>query len=171
MVASENIIRYLSDPDAVVVGVGEIAIARHPKFLVTQALGSCVGVALYDPVLKQGGLAHIMLPNELDSAPDEHKHRFASSAVPALVDMLLTRGSARRRLQAKIAGGAKMFKADVVLSQVGARNVEEVKRQLTLLRIPIVAEDTGEHHARTVELRLDSGAYIVRSYQYGVKRL
>ena len=70
---------------------------------------------------------------------------------------------------ANIAGFKKV--ADAMLAQVGERNVEETKRQLALLSIPIVAEDTGERHARTVELRLDSGVYVVRSYQYGVKRL
>ena len=31
--------------------------------LVTYALGSCLGLAIYDPVNKFGGLAHLMLPN------------------------------------------------------------------------------------------------------------
>jgi chemotaxis protein CheD len=47
---------------AIVVGVGELAIAEHPQVLVTQALGSCVGVVLWDPVRRAGGMAHIMLP-------------------------------------------------------------------------------------------------------------
>ena len=64
-----------------------------------------------------------------------------------------------------------MFKADTTLATVGGRNVAEVKNQLRLLRIPILAEDTGEGHARTVELHLDTGEFLVRSYQYGVKRL
>ena len=161
----------LTDPNAVMVGVGQLAVAKHPDYLVTQALGSCVGLSLYDPILKQGGLAHIMLPTPFDTVVNGHEHRFASTAVPMMVKMLSESGSMRRRLEAKIAGGAAMFRADTLLAQVGERNVEEAKRQLALLNIPIVAEDTGERHARTVELRLDSGAYVVRSYQYGVKRL
>jgi chemotaxis protein CheD len=51
------------------------------------------------------------------------------------------------------------------------RNVTEVKRQLELMSIPLVAEDTGEAYARTLELTLQTGEVIVRSYQYGVRRL
>ncbi len=64
-----------------------------------------------------------------------------------------------------------MFKADSNLSNVGERNLEEVRHQLSLLRIPILAEDTGGSHARTVELRLDTGVLVVRSYMYGIREL
>ena len=161
----------LTNPNAVLVGVGQLAVSMHPEYLITQALGSCVGLCLYDPALKQGGLAHIMLPTPLDNTPEGQDYRFASTAVPLMVKMLSERGSARRRLKAKIAGGAAMFRSDALLAQVGARNLEETKRQLALLNIPIVAEDTGGRHARTVELRLDTGVYVIRSYRYGVKRL
>ena len=161
----------ITDPNAVVVGVGQLVVTRHPQYLITQALGSCIGLSLYDPILKQGGLAHIMLPTPFDSTLDGQEHRFASTAVPMMVKMLSERGSMRRRLEAKLAGGAAMFRADAILAQVGIRNIEETKRQLALLNIPIIADDTGERHARTVELNLDSGTYVVRSYQYGVKRL
>lgn len=137
----------------------------------TPALGSCVGVGLYDPALKQGGLAHIMLPNALDTAMPGAEARFASFAIPEMVRLLGVAGSPRRRLVAKIAGGATMFRADATISQIGKRNVAEVKRQLTLLGIPLAAEDTGERHARTVELHLDTGLLLVRSYLYGVRRL
>ena len=166
-----DIFEGVSDPNMVEVGVGEWAVTQHPRFLMTPALGSCVGLALYDPATKQGGLAHIMLPTPLDTAIEGNHDRFASRAVPSLVEALSDAGSPRRRLIAKIAGGAAMFKADTTLATVGGRNVAEVKNQLRLLRIPIHAEDTGESHARTVELHLDTGEFLVRSYQYGVKRL
>lgn len=161
----------LSDPNVVEVGVGGLAIARHPQFLMTPALGSCVGVALWDSMAKQGGLAHVMLPTTLNSAIPGNELRFASIAVPEMVRRLLAQGSPRRRLVAKIAGGATMFRADSAMAQIGMRNVAEVKRQLALLNVPLLAEDTGERHARTVELRLDTGELIVRSYLYGVTRL
>ena len=161
----------LNDPDMVEVAVGEFAIAEHPAFLMTPALGSCVGAALWDPVLKQGGLAHVMLPTSLESMSPGTEHRFASFAIPEMVRLLQDAGSPRRRLVAKIAGGANMFRANSSIAQIGSRNVAEVKRQLELLNIPILAEDTGERHARTVEFMLDTGVMVVRSYLYGVKRL
>ncbi|MDP2181544.1 MAG: chemotaxis protein CheD [Actinomycetota bacterium] len=160
-----------SDPNLVEVGVGMLAIAEYPKYLMTPALGSCVGVALYDATLRQGGLAHIMLPMPLDSGLVASEDRFASNAIPRLVSMLSEAGSPRRRLMAKLAGGAAMFRTDSALAQIGERNVAEVRRQLKLLNILVIAEDTGESHARTVELHLDNGTYVVRSYLYGVRKL
>lgn len=161
----------LEHPDMVEVGVGELATAQHPAYLMTAALGSCVGVCLYDSSLKRGGLAHVMLPNALESVMPGLETRFASFAVPELVRRLTASGSPKRKLVAKIAGGATMFSADSSMSQIGPRNVAEVKRQLELAGIPLYAEDTGERHARTIELRLDTGELVVRSYLYGVKRV
>ncbi len=159
------------NPNLIEIGVGELAVAQHPKFLMTPALGSCVGVALYDAALKQGGLAHVMLPTPLETRSVGNEWRFASCAIPEMVRLLAERGSPRRRLQAKIAGGSAMFRGDTVLSGVGERNIAETKNQLRLLNIPLLAEDTGERHARTVELHLDTGLFVVRSYLYGIKNL
>jgi chemotaxis protein CheD len=168
---ADKLFDSLRDHNRIEVGVGEIAIAQYPRYLMTPALGSCVGLALWDSTMKQGGLAHVMLPTPSETAQIGQEHRFATVAVPALAKMLADAGSPRRRLVAKIAGGSAMFKADTVLATIGQRNVEEVKSQLGLLNIPLLAEDTGESHARTVELHLDSGEFVVRSYVYGVKRL
>lgn len=160
------------DPDANVihVGTGEFAVAEHPSILMTPALGSCVGVALWDAYMHRGGLAHVMLPTPSESARDGNMDRFASVVIPKMIEEV-SGGAAPRRLVAKLVGGAAMFKTDNVMSSVGERNLEEVRRQLSLLRIPILAEDTGGSHARTVELRLDSGVLVVRSYMYGIREL
>lgn len=155
------------DPDLVEVGVGDLVIAEHPKRLMTPALGSCVGVAVWDPVAHRGGLAHVMLPAPSATAAEATSGRFASTAVPRLVSMLVESGSLQRRLQAKIAGGAAMFRSQTSIAHIGERNVAEVKRQLSLMSVPLVAEDTGETHARTIELLLDTGVLLVRSYKFG----
>jgi chemotaxis protein CheD len=160
-----------TDDSWVVVGVGEIAVAEHPLLLVTQALGSCVGVALWDSNRKAGGMAHVMLPTPGCTAAEGHTDRFASCAIPRLVSLLEAAGSPRRRLVAKIAGGAAMFGTDTVLSSVGERNISEVRVQLRQAGIAIRAEDTGGRHARTIEQHLDTGILLVRSYVYGIREL
>ena len=152
------------------IGVGEMAFGEAPQRLMTPALGSCVGVAIWDPMRHAGGLAHIMLPTP-NEVTDGTLDRFASYAIPALVEGLHRSGSIRRRLVAKIAGGAAMFAVDTMLSRIGERNIREVKRQLALLHVPILAEDTGGGHARTIELVLETGVLVVRSYQFGIKEL
>jgi len=158
------------DDNTVLITTGELAVAEYPKVLVTPALGSCVGVSLWDAFRRRGGLAHIMLPTAEDSRVEGRIERFASVAIPMLADAI-TAGSVTRRLVAKIAGGSTMFGQDAHVTSIGDRNVLEVKRQLALLRIPLVAEDTGGAHARTMEVYLDTGLVVVRSYRYGIKEL
>lgn len=152
------------------VGVGEIALGEAPDRLMTSALGSCVGVVVWDPARRVGAMAHVMLPDpggSVDGALD----RFASHAVPFVVGRMHRSGSMRRRLVAKLAGGAAMFAADTMLSSIGRRNVEAVRHQLALLHVPILAEDTGGGHARTIEFDLATGVLVVRSYQFGIREL
>ena len=145
--------------------------ATHPEYLVTKALGSCVGVALWDSVLQRGALSHAMLASPLNHQHPGNSERFVDFAIPEMVRRLEALGSKRRSLVAKMAGGASMFQFDGVLAGIGQRNIAEAKNQLKLLRIPLIAEDIGEQHARTVELHLDTGLFLVRSYMYGVIRL
>lgn len=160
-----------SDPNLLEIGIGQLIVAEAPKRLLTPALGSCVGVALYDAHAMRGGLSHIMLPSATGNGAAMHGGRFADQAIAKLVRMLDEAGSPRRRLRAKIAGGATMFRGEAPISTIGDRNVAEVKRQLTTMHIALEAEDTGESYARTIELELATGELIVRSYQFGVRRL
>jgi chemotaxis protein CheD len=151
------------------VGIGEIVVAEAPARLVCSALGSCVGVAIWDSSARRGGLAHVMLPSPARSGVESA--RFATVAVPRLVEELISAGSAKRRLVAKIAGGAAMFRGEAATEGVGERNIVEVKRQLALMSVHLLAEDTGEAHARTVELVLETGELTVRSNRFGIRRL
>jgi chemotaxis protein CheD len=153
------------------VGIGEYSVAGHPGRLIAPALGSCVGVALWDPNTRRGGLAHVMLPTPVSMSVNPESGRFASWAVPSLIELMIDAGSPRNRLVAKIAGGAAMFGDDPTGQGLGDRNVAEVKYQLRLAHIPVLAEDVGGRHARTVELHLDSGLLVVRSYNFGTCEL
>jgi chemotaxis protein CheD len=159
------------DPRQLIIGVGEIACGGHPRILVTQALGSCVGLTLWDPMTRLGGMAHIMLPTATDSVLQGHPERFASTAVPLLVEQLGQRGVPKRRLLAKLAGGAAMFGSESGLATIGQRNIAEVKAQLRRLGVPVRGEDIGGSHARTIELHLDTGILLVRSYMYGLREI
>jgi chemotaxis protein CheD len=171
LVARDDV-AYLSNADRHVnVGVGELETAAYPSILTTQALGSCVGIALWDPTRQTGGMAHVMLPSSEDTRMEGRLQRFATHAVPELIAVLESEGSSRRRLVAKIAGGAAMFKGDSMLAGIGARNIEEVRRQLHLAGVRLRAEDTGGDYARTIELHLDTGILLVRSYQYGIREI
>jgi chemotaxis protein CheD len=160
-----------ADPDQVIVGVGEIACANEPQVLITQALGSCIGLTLWDPRTHLGGMAHVMLPASPGDEFSGRRHRFADIAVPELIEMMVEAGAGRHRMIAKIAGGSAMFKGDSGLDSIGGRNAAAVLEQLEKCGLSVKAADTGGSHARTIELHLDTGVLHVRSYSFGMREI
>lgn len=158
--------------DMLVVGISDYKWAKNPNIFVTYALGSCVGICLYDRQLKIGGLSHIMLPDSnMFSRNETNRMKFADTAIIDLVQKLKGNGADLRRLTAKIAGGAQMFEVQPgsQMGTIGERNIESVKNVLNELRIPIIAEDTGLNYGRTVYFDLDTGIMKVQSLSRNVK--
>ena len=153
------------------VGMAEAKIAGDGDSLRTLGLGSCVGVAIYDPIRKIGGLGHIMLP--LSCGKTELPAKYADTGIPYLLNLMKDAGSSTRNMVAKLAGGAQMFAAttgsDIV--RVGPRNVEAVRQWLELAGLPIIAADVGGNMGRTVELFTDTGDFSIRTAQYGERWL
>lgn len=152
--------------EAIKVGIGDYKVANSPHSLITVALGSCVGIALYDPVSKVGGLSHIMLPDSTAFRGEKKVEKFADLAIPSLVEEMLKIG-ASSKLEAKIAGGASMFKLKntIAKEQIGQRNIAAVKKVLAEMQIPIVGEHTGEDYGRTMWLDLEDLTVRIRTAQ------
>ena len=147
------------------VGMADLNVCVAPNGIPTLGLGSCVGIALRDPVTKIGGLAHIMLPDSTSIRNNTNIPKFADTGIEELVKQVVAKGASRARLVAKIAGGAQMFafqtKSDMV--RIGERNVEASKKKLRELKIPILAEDTGKNYGRTVIFYPETGDFIIRA--------
>jgi chemotaxis protein CheD len=147
------------------VGMADLNVCVAPDSITTLGLGSCVGIAIRDPVTKIGGLAHIMLPDSTNVRSNVNVPKFADTGITELVRLVVAKGANRGRLVAKIAGGAQMFayqsKADMV--RVGDRNVEATKKKLAELKIPILAQDTGKNYGRTVIFYPETGQFVIRA--------
>lgn len=147
------------------VGMADLNVCAAPDVLTTLGLGSCVGVALRDPVTKVGGLAHVMLPDSTKIKNNSNIYKFADTGIEELVRQLENKGASRNRLVAKIAGGAQMFafqnKSDMV--RVGENNVLASKAKLQEMKIPLLSEDTGKDYGRTVIFYPENGDFIIRS--------
>jgi chemotaxis protein CheD len=145
--------------------IGEARVAGAESLIFTIGLGSCVAIVLYDEVQQIGGLAHAMLPSPSNGRRNSPPSRFASSAVPELLRLMLAAGAEAARVRARLAGGASMF--DVLLSdsgrKLGLRNVHAAREALDAHGIPLVGEDTGGAHGRSVFLRNTDGRLIVTS--------
>ena len=148
------------------VGMADLQVGKAPDTLTTLGLGSCIGLTLYDPVSKVGGLVHYMLPDstKLRNA-GTNIAKFGDTGIEELLKKVLAKGANRRNLVAKIAGGAKMFEISGLstVGNVGERNAEMAKEMLKKLGIRLVASDTGLNYGRTVELDLETGAYLIKS--------
>ena len=155
----------------ITIGIAEMQVSQPPSAFVTYALGSCVGICLYDSVCKVGALGHILLPNFPTGNPNEKLHRYADTCIPDMVKAMERMGCLRSRITAKIAGGAKMFNVadDSGFGNIGARNVEAVKAALQKLQVRIIAQDTGLNYGRTVYFYTESGEMVVKSCTMGTK--
>lgn len=145
--------------------MADMKTCKSPDSITTLGLGSCVGVAIRDPVSRIGGLAHVMLPDSTIIKNNTNIYKFADTCINALVDEMVKKGASKRNLVAKIAGGAQMFafqnKSDMV--RVGEQNVQACKNVLRELSIPLLAEDTGMNYGRTVVFYPEDGRYIIKS--------
>ena len=149
------------------VGISDYKTSKSPDTLVTYALGSCVGIALYDSGSHIGGLSHIMLPSSALKANGiiDDRMKYADTAIPDLISELERLGAKRSSLRAKIIGGANMFNTTGTsfVDTIGERNIEAVRQVLAQLDIPLVAEDVGANYGRTVYFLLEDGKVKVQS--------
>ena len=155
------------------VGMADLKLCKAPDAITTLGLGSCVGIAIRDPISKVGGLAHIMLPDSTQFSGAVNIPKYADTGAKELVRLIVANGGNRSRLVAKIAGGAQMFQFQSKndMTAVGQRNVEAVKKVLAELKIPILADDTGLNFGRTVEFYPETGDYIIKAVGKGVKTI
>jgi chemotaxis protein CheD len=154
------------------VRMADFKVSQENVILKTMGLGSCVGIALYDPTTKIGGLAHIMLPDSNryhNSIEKTNLAKFADSSIEKMLEKMKELGANLSRILAKIAGGAHMLRNETTFFRIGDENVGAVRKKLKEKHIQIVSEDTGADYGRTVELDLNTGAYSIRTAGRDVK--
>jgi len=146
----------------ITVGIADLGVAAAPDILRT-ILGSCVGVCIHDPLKSIAGLSHIMLPVMNDKSSNDKK--YADTAIPMLLKDMERAGADRRRVIAKIVGGATMFKIseNSMMGEIGRKNVQKVREVLAGLGIAISAEDVGGDYGRTIDFYAADGALKIKS--------
>lgn len=155
-----------STPGLVVVGLGELQVSTDPgAILITYALGSCLGVAVYDPVARVGGMLHALLPRV---ALDAERARlepavFVESGLPALFRACYAHGARKERLVVYLAGAGASTDAEHDHFEIGRRNLLMARQLFWKNSILVSGQDVGGNGARTLSLRIDTGATMVRS--------
>lgn len=151
--------------ETIKVGMADLKIAKAPDSLTTLGLGSCIGLTLYDPVTKVGGLVHYMLPDSTKLKNNTNIAKFGDSGIRELYNQVVAAGAKPGRIVAKIAGGAKMFEVSGLsnIGNVGERNAEAAVEILKELKVKLIARDTGLNYGRTVVLNCENGDYLIKS--------
>ena len=131
--------------DKIIVGIAEGKIAKGDQVLVSYALGSCVGVCLYDWQEHIAGMAHVILPCTEYAADKTNLYKFADQGVRELIREMERHGARKGRMTAKIAGGARMFETS---------------------GIKLTAQDTGRNYGRTISFHAGDGTLKISTVRH-----
>jgi chemotaxis protein CheD len=149
------------------VGVADLKISGDvPDVLITYALGSCLGIAVYDFKLKRAGLLHCMLP---DSSMDRDKAAgnpclYVDSGMKALLDDFYRNGSLKNNLIIRVAGGSSSkVNEEEDFFQIGHRNFVSLRKYLWDEGLLLKSYDIGGYGSRTVTLEVESGKMLIKS--------
>ncbi len=134
--------------------MGELAVSsRAGDEIVAIGLGSCIGLAMIDRDAGVAGLAHVVLPESLGKPGPAAK--FVDLVVPELLEKMVAAGAVKRRIEALMIGGARVFSVGASMD-IGARNAEAVRTALKQAGILINTEEVGGNRGRTARIILGS---------------
>ncbi len=145
------------------VGVGDCKVSNIPESaLATYALGSCIALAIYDPVTTVAGLLHFMLPESSlnPGKANENPFMFADTGIPAMFHAAYRLGAEKRRLIVWVAGGAQVMDEGGIFN-IGKRNNLALRKILWKAGVMIHGEEVGGTTARTVRLDVGTGNFMV----------
>jgi chemotaxis protein CheD len=150
---------------AIVVGISDCQASKdRNSTLVTYALGSCVGIGVYDPGSSVGGLLHVLLPeSSLDAEKAaQNPCMFADTGVTQLLNRCAELGALKSRLRVWLAGGSAVMDTRGVFN-IGKRNQLAARKALWKAGLLTLSEDLGGQGSRTVRLELATGTFWVRA--------
>lgn len=160
-------------PNLVAVGLAEVKWSSSPEDVLTAfSLGSCVGVAVWDPVRRAGGMAHVVLPKSPGGCAESAPGKYADTAVRYLLRKISEVGGNPQKLRVWLAGGAHVLKGvDLPGGDIGASNTKAVLEALLDSGVRGLRTDVGEDYGRTMRLYIGEGRATVYSVSRGEKEI
>ena len=150
------------------IGIGELAVSRDAReTIATHAIGSCIAVCIFDPVVLVAGMLHVLLPMASinPARAEQQPAAFADTGIPLLFDTAAQHGLRKQRAIVKLVGGAEMAPAHHFAFTTGYRNVLAARRLLWRSGVFVAAEDVGGNDARTLHLSVADGRLQIFSGQ------
>ncbi len=152
--------------NTLVVGIAEMKLTGDPgAMLVTHALGSCLGIAIYDPVARVGGLLHVMMPSaEIDlERARQNPCLYVDTGLPMLFRESYRMGAKKERILLTVAGGSSPRADGADMFQIGKRNIVILRKMLWKNGVFIKGEEVGGSTSRTMRVRIADGRTVVES--------
>ena len=150
-----------------IIGIADMKTSRSPDdVLITYALGSCLGIAVYAPVEKVGGMLHVMLPASAVSPAKALSNplMFVDTGVPELFKACYKLGAKKERMVVKVAGGASLQDTgNGDQFQIGKRNFISLRKLLWKNNVLIKSCDVGENYSRTMSLDISTGDVVLKT--------
>jgi len=149
----------------IVVGVSDTKVSKDPdSVLITYSLGSCVGIAIYDPLVRVGGLLHFMLPeSSLDGdKAKKNPSMFADTGIPYLFKSTYDLGAQKKRMRVVVVGGSQILDQQGFFN-IGKRNHMAVRKIFWKNQVMIDYEDIGGNGNRTIKLDVANGDIWIKS--------
>jgi len=156
----------IQDAGRVTVGIGVIEVRRAERgMIITHALGSCLGIVVYDPHAKVGAMLHAQLPlGQLNADLARNSPaRFVDLGIPLLFKAAVDLGANRRLLRVTAAGAANMIATTNDLFNIATRNLTVMRKCFWQQGVLLAGEDTGGTSPRTMSLRFDTGETVIES--------
>lgn len=154
------------------VRIADYAVAERGAVLVTNGIGSCVAIVLYEREAKIGALAHILLPHDSLTAVHEPPTKSVTAAVPVMVRRMRELNG-NGEIEARLVGGTSMFAQLLAPGSLSldSRNIVATRAACAAADITTIAEDIGGAHGRSVVFDVDNGGLLVKSIAKGDVRL
>jgi len=156
-----------------IVGVADMKVTNDPEnMLITYSLGSCIGITIYDPAVKVGGLLHFMLPDSKIDVEKAQKNpfMFADTGIPLLFKEAYKLGGEKGRMKVKVAGGSQILD-ETGFFNIGKRNTMALRKILWANNVLIAAEDVGGNGNRTVSMEVSSGKVWIKTSGEGAEEI
>ena len=157
----------------IVVGVSDMKVSNKlGATIITYSLGSCIGVLIYDPAVKVGGVLHYMLPeSNLDKTKAEkNPYMFADTGIPSLFKAAYKLGAKKQRMKVVVAGGAQVLDQNGFFN-IGKRNYMALRKIFWKNNVMIRSEEIGGNVNRTVRLNIKTGDVHIKTSGQGEKKI
>ena len=156
-----------------IVGVADMKVSnRTDDTIVTYSLGSCIGLAIYEPQAVVGGMLHYMLPSSAIDAvkAESNPFMFADTGIPALFKQIYELGAEKSRIKVFVAGGAEIMDQEGIFN-LGRQNYSALMQILTKNNVSIWKQAVGGYSNRTVKMEIASGNIYLKTSGLGEVRL